>query len=100
MLPVLSKILERIIHKEMSLHVDNFLSPYLCGDRKVHKYATSTSISNRKIFWTKTGCGRAELIDLSKAFDTLNHDLLIAKLHAYGFTTASLKLIKSSLTNH
>ena len=39
------------------------------------------------------------LIDLSKAFDTLNHDILIAKLHAYGFTRESLKLIKSYLTN-
>ena len=38
-------------------------------------------------------------MDLSKAFDTLNHDLLIAKLHAYGFTTESLKVIKSYLTN-
>ena len=38
-------------------------------------------------------------MDLSKAFDMLNHDLLIAKLHAYGFTKESLKLIKSYMTN-
>ena len=39
------------------------------------------------------------LMDLSKAFDTLNHDLLIAKLHAYGFDKNSLRLIKSYLTD-
>ena len=39
--------------------------------------------------------GGAVLMDLSKAFDTLNHDLLIAKLHAYGFSEESLQLIKS-----
>ena len=32
-------------------------------------------------------------MDLSKAFDMLNHDLSITKLHAYGFTKESLKLI-------
>ena len=32
--------------------------------------------------------------------DTINFDLLLAKLHAYGFTNKSLSLIKSSLTNH
>ena len=30
-LPVVTKILERLLHKPMSLHVDRFLSPYLCG---------------------------------------------------------------------
>ena len=38
-------------------------------------------------------------MDLSEAFDTLNHDLLIDKLHVYGFTSESLKLIKSYLKN-
>ena len=38
-------------------------------------------------------------MDFSKAFDTINNDLLIAKLHAYCFSKESLKLIKSYLTN-
>ena len=38
-------------------------------------------------------------MDLSKAFDTLNHDLLIAKLEAYGFSENSLNYIQSYLRN-
>ena len=38
-------------------------------------------------------------MDLSKAFHTINYELLIAKLHAYGFSKESLKLIKSYLSN-
>ena len=36
-------------------------------------------------------------MDLSKAFDTINHDLLLAKLHAYGVCENSLKLIMNYL---
>ena len=39
------------------------------------------------------------IYDLSKAFDCLVHDFLIAKLEAYGFTYESLKLINSYLTD-
>ena len=38
-------------------------------------------------------------MDLSKAFDTINHDPLIAKLHIFRFSKKSLKLMKSYLTN-
>ena len=36
-------------------------------------------------------------MDLSKAFDTINHELLIAKLHAYGFSTDALEVLLSYL---
>ena len=38
-------------------------------------------------------------MDLSKAFDTLNHDLLRANLHTYVFSEESLRLIEIYLTN-
>ena len=38
-------------------------------------------------------------MDLSKAFDTINHDLLMAKLKAYGFSKEAPKLMKSYLKN-
>ena len=39
------------------------------------------------------------LTDLSRAFDYLPHDFLLAKLYAYGFSIYALKLIHSYLTN-
>ena len=41
----------------------------------------------------------ALLTDLSKAFDCLNHDLLIAKLNAHGFSLSALRLIHDYLLN-
>ena len=45
------------------------------------------------------GCSGAVLMDLSKAFDTINHELLIAKLHAYGFSKESLDIILGYLSD-
>ena len=39
-------------------------------------------------------------MDLSKTFDTLNHELLIAKLHAYEFDEFSLKFFRCFLLNN
>ena len=41
----------------------------------------------------------AVLMDLLRAFDTLNHKILIAKLHEHGFNRDSLKLINDYLSN-
>ena len=73
----------------------------MCGYRK--GFSTQQALLSLIERWKNTldqnGYGGAILMDLSKAFDTINHDLLIAKLGAYGFDTASLKLIRSYLTN-
>ena len=41
----------------------------------------------------------AFLTDLSKAFDCLSHDLLLAKLNVYGFSLPTLRLMQSYLSN-
>ena len=56
-------------------------------------------IEKRKKSLDSKGAAGALLTDLSKAFDCLNHGLMIAKLDAYGLDYTSLKLINSYLTN-
>ena len=48
-------------------------------------------------FFDIGGHAGALLTDLSKAFDCIDHELLIAKLHAYGFDNDALKFIYSYL---
>ena len=47
----------------------------------------------------QNGTRAALLTDLSKVFDCLPHDLLIAQLHAYGCDLPSLKFLNSYLRN-
>ena len=63
-----------------------YLSPYLCGYRK--GFNAQHALLSPLDKWTildKTGYGGAVFMDISKGFETLNHELRIAKLHAYGF---------------
>ena len=68
-------------------YVENFLSPFLCDYRK--DFSTQTALLGLVEKWKasldKKGHAVAVLMDLSKAFDTINHELLLAKLNAYGF---------------
>ena len=99
--PVVSKVFEKIMHDQTSQYITSFLTPYLCGYRKGFstQQALLSLIEKWKTVLDSKSYGGAVLMDLSKAFDTINHNLLIAKLHAYGFSKESLKLIKSYLSN-
>ena len=100
-LPVVSKIFERIIQKQIISYIDKFISPSMCGFRK--DYSTQTALLSLIEKWKLTldnrGYAGAILMDLSKAFDTINHELLIAKLNAYGFSDSALKLILDYLSD-
>ena len=87
MLSTLSKILEKLLQPQIIAFVETKLSPYLCGYRKGYstQHALLSMLEKWKESLDKGGYGGGILMDLSKAFDILDHELLIAKLHAYGF---------------
>ena len=84
------------MQKQIVGYIENFLSPYFCGYRK--NFNTQQAlIENWKNVLNNKGFGGAVLMDLSKAFAMINHKLLVAKLHAYGFNNDSLNLLYSYL---
>ena len=97
-LPAISKIYERVIQKQLLRHVDIHLSKYLCGYRKGYnaQHALVSLLEKWRDILDKKGYAGGVLMDLSKAFDTLDHDLLLAKLHAYGMNLKSVELIRST----
>ena len=97
----LSKVFERIMYDQISIYFDDILSKYQCGFRK--GFGTQQCLVAMTEKWRKYldkggSCG-ALLTDLSKAFDCLVPELLVAKLHAYGFDSESLTFIYSYLSN-
>ena len=96
-----SKIFERIICEQMMNFFDNIFSPMIGAYRKKHSCANVLLKCTED--W-KLSLDRGEtvgciLMDLSKAFDVIPHDLLVSKLFAYGFTTDSCQLILSYLSH-
>ena len=63
------------------------------------KHCLNNTLEKWKNTLDKGGFVCAIFMDLSKAFDTMNHDLLIAKLGAYGFQEDALVFMKSYFTN-
>ena len=97
--PIVSKVFERNMLNEISLYFDKYLSPYLFGYRKGHSTEQCLVLMFelwRKSLDNKKSAGGV-LTDLSKAFDCLNHNLLIAKLEAYGFNNSALGYIYNYL---
>ena len=80
-------------------YVEKCLSSFLCGYRKGYstQHALLTMLEKWKVSLDKGGHGGGVLMDLSKAFDTLDHDILTANLHTYGFGRSALRFIQSYL---
>ena len=98
-LPSFSKIFENVIKDQITPYFDNYLSVYLTAYRK--NFSSQHMLIRLIESWKKqldnSNIVGAVLMDLSKAFDCIPHDLLIAKLHAYGFDISALCFIYSYL---
>ena len=85
----------------MYTYFSNFFSRYQCGFRKGYSAQRSLLAMTKKMKESRDNnkvCA-AVFTDLSKAFDCLLYDLLIAKFHAFGFDLKSLRVIHAYLNN-
>ena len=94
-LPLLSKVFEKVMYDQFYIYTNNFLNELLCGFCKTH--STQHAIFNLLQAWqnelVNSGFIGTILMDLSRAYDYLPHDLLIARLGAYGLHRFSLRLL-------
>ena len=94
-----SKVFERYVLNQMLEHVNKILSDKISAYRK--GYSTQQVLLKLTEEWRKhldnNQVVGAILMDLSKAFDCISHELLIAKLSAYGFDKKTLKFFLSYL---
>ena len=92
----LSKFFERILYNQLNDFMTDKLSNILTGFRKGNSAQHSLltlliMIEKWKRALDENMTVRAIFMDFSKAFDTLNHRLLLAKLKSYGLQPTALK---------
>ena len=90
--PLLPKVFERVVLDQTKefLSVDKILYDYQSGFRKNHSTDICLSFLNDKVSDDGLMTGMI-LIDLQKAFNTINHDILLKKLDIIGFSHHTVK---------
>ena len=103
LLPLISNIIERIIHDQTQVFLDKYkiLFTYQSGFPKHYSTDTCLSYLTDKVRngFEKGSFTGMILIDLQKAFDTINHSILSEKMSCLGFTESATAWYKSYLTN-
>ena len=101
--PIIGKILERFVHSQLLQHLNrnNILTDFQNGFRKNHstidtifKYTTDLQLNKNKNLHTIS-----LYIDFKKAFDTVNHKILVEKLKDMKIGNKVLSWINSYLSN-
>ena len=102
LLPLPGKIVEAIIHSKIIEHLDNldFLSDKQDGFRPGRSTIdTIAGFTDDIALETNKGhCTIATFVDLKKAFDTINHNILLQKLGKAGINGLNHSLLQSYLT--
>ena len=101
-LSFLSKLLERVILNRLMAHLQSFpsLSPLQSAYRKFHSVETALLRIHNDLLSSidRKHISALVLLDLSAAFDTVDHDILLSRLNQYfGLTDSALSLLKSYL---
>ena len=101
LLNTFSKFYERVIKDQLVLSTENYFSPMVSAYRKNYstQHVMTRLVEEWREYLGKNFVVGAVLTDLSKAFYCIAHDLLIAKLAAYGFSDTALRYIYSYLSN-
>ena len=103
LLPCVSKIFERVLFNQLYEYFDrnDLLTQHQYRFRKNHSTEfAAMELIDRVANLLELGKIPFNLyIDLSKAFDVLNHDILLSKLEFYGLNELTIKLIKNYLSN-
>ena len=100
-LPIPSKIYEKVLSEQLSSYFDSIFDDFLCAFRKGHGCQTTLLrlLEDWKYALDSNEYVAAILMDLSKAFDCLPHNILLSKLSAYGLSEDSVLLLKSYLSD-
>ena len=101
LLHTFSKFYEIVIKDQLVQSMENYFSPMVSAYRKNYstQYVMTCLAEEWRQHLDENFILGAVLTDLSKAFDYILHDLLIAKLAAYGFSDTALRYVYSYLSN-
>ena len=101
LLPRISKVFERVIYNQINSFMKNRISKCVTGFKKSHgtQHSLIAMLEKWKKALDKEENLSAIFMDLSKVFDTINYDLLLTKLKAYGFSKQALSFMCSYLKN-